>query len=550
MSGMLVQALAGVFSPVSLILIVFGVSAGILVGALPGLTATMAIALLVPFTFGMAPIHGLVMLGGIYAGAIFGGSYSAILINTPGTPSAIATTFDGNPMARKGEAYRAIVTATLSSVIGGLIGVAFLIFLSPPLARASLKFGPPEFFWLAVFGLTIIAAVSPRSTLKGLIGGVIGLLIASIGIAPIEGAVRYNFGTVALQNGVSLIPALIGFFCIPEVLRMVEEGSAENKPVIPYKRQKHMVRRVFFAFIRKPVLIVRSSVLGTLVGIIPGAGGNIAGLLGYNEAVRAGKNRERFGKGAWEGVAASESANNAAVAGALIPMLTLGVPGAPPAAVLFGALLLQGMRPGMDLFTAHGEVTYAFMLSLILSNLAILPLGIVLGRAAAKLLQKIRIQTLAPVIIFLSMIGSYSIYNNVADIYAMIVTGLVAHALRKAGFQAGPIVLGMILGPIAEQGLLQSMLMGRASGSMVTMFFGRPISLILIVLTVVSVAAPIIVNRRETRGKGGALKALHAVEDGSESPAPESPAGASDSPAAAAAAEPAGNGDPSGEVQS
>lgn len=501
MGPMLFEALTGVLDPVSLLFVVVGVSAGIIVGALPGLTATMAIALLVPFTFTMRPVYGLVLLGAIYSGAIYGGSFSAILINTPGTPSAIATTFDGYPMAQKGEAYRAIITATLASVIGGLIGVAFLIFLSPPLARASLSFGPPEYFWLAVFGLTIIAAVSPRSMIKGLVGGGIGLLISTIGIAPIQGAVRYNFGTLALQNGVSLIPALIGFFCIPEVLRMAESSSASSDAVVPYKRQRKMVTRVFHALIRKPWLLLRSAILGTIVGIIPGAGGNIAGLVGYNEAMRASKDKEKFGTGIMDGVAASESANNAEVAGSLIPMLTLGVPGAPPAAVLFGALLLQGMRPGAELFTYHGATTYAFLFSLILANLAILPLGIILGRAVAALMQRTKVQTMAPLIIFLSMIGAYSIYNNVADIYTMVVVGLLAHALRKAGFFPGPIVLGLILGPFAEQGLLQSILMGRAGGSLFRVFFVRPISLILIVLTIISVVTPIVVHYRTKRGK-------------------------------------------------
>lgn len=512
MSGILLQALAGVFEPVSLLLVVIGVSAGIIVGALPGLTATMAIALLVPFTFGMSPIHGLVLLGAIYSGAIYGGSFSAILINTPGTPSAIATTFDGFPMAQKGEAYRAIVTATIASVFGGIVGVGFLIFLSPPLARASLSFGPPEYFWLAAFGLTIIAAVSPRSTLKGLIGGGIGLLISTIGIAPIEGAVRYNFGTIALQNGISLIPALIGFFCIPEVLRMAEESHTSSH-VVPYKKQRKMVARVFYRLLRHPWLMIRSSVIGTVIGIIPGAGGNIAGLVSYNEAIRTSKTKEKFGKGAIEGVAASESANNASVSGALIPMLTLGVPGAPPAAVLFGALLLQGMRPGAELFTAHGTITYAFLFSLILANIAMLPLGIILGKAVSSLMQRTKVQTMAPLIIFLSMVGSYSIYNNVADIYTMVIIGVLAHALRKAGFMPGPIVLGLILGPIAEQGLTQSILMGTASGSLARVFFTRPISLILIVLTAASIVTPIIIQHRTKTGKGGgALKALHNLE--------------------------------------
>ncbi len=505
MGPMLLSALTAVLDPISLLLVAIGVAAGILVGALPGLTATMAIALLVPFTFTMSPVYGLVLLGAIYSGAIYGGSFSAILINTPGTPSAIATTFDGYPMAQKGEAYRAITTATLASVIGGLIGVGFLIFLSPPLARASLQFGPPEYFWLAVFGLTIIAAVSPRSMLKGLIGGAIGLLISTIGIAPIQGAVRYNFGTLALQNGISLIPALIGFFCIPEVLRMAETSGSGSDAVVPYKRRRKMVLRVFHALIRKPWLLLRSAILGTIVGIIPGAGGNIAGLVGYNEALRASKTKEKFGTGIMDGVAAAETANNAAVAGSLVPMLTLGVPGAPPAAVLFGALLLQGMRPGAELFTYHGSITYAFIFSLILANIAILPLGIILGRAVAAIMQRTKVQTLAPLIIFLSMIGAYSIYNNVADIYTMVIVGIIAHALRKAGFLPGPIVLGLILGPIAEQGLLQSILMGRAGGSLFVVFFTRPISLVLIVLSVVSIVTPIVVHYKTGHGKRSRL---------------------------------------------
>lgn len=277
---------------------------------------------------------------------------------------------------------------------------------------------------------------------------------------------------------------------------MVEE-SHHSETVIPYKRQRKMLTRVFHALVRKPWLMIRSSVLGTLIGIIPGAGGNIAGLVSYNEAVRASRNKDKFGQGAMEGVAASESANNASVSGALIPMLTLGVPGAPPAAVLFGALLLQGMRPGAELFTAHGTITYAFLFSLILANLAMLPLGLALGKAVSKIMEKTRVQTMAPVIIFLSMVGSYSIYNNVADVYTMVITGVLAYVLRKAGFMPGPIVLGLILGPIAEQGLLQSMLMGRAQGSLLLMFFGRPISIVLIVLTAISAVTPFVLARRQ-----------------------------------------------------
>ncbi len=506
---MLTDALELLLTPLNFLIITSGVAAGIIVGALPGLTATMAIALLVPFTFGMNAVHALVLMGGIYCGAIYGGSFSAILINTPGTPSAIATTFDGYAMARKGESYGAIITATIASVFGGLIGVLFLLFLSPVLSRAALKFGPPEFFWLTVFGLTIIATLASKSVLKGLIGGALGLLISVIGIAPIEGSVRYAFGSVSMMNGISLIPAMIGLFCIPEILGMIVKKDTHYN-VLPYRKEKKLIRRIFFRLIKKPFLLLRSAVIGTFVGIIPGAGGNIAGMVAYNEAVRASKFPERFGTGIIDGVAASESSNNAEVSGSLIPMLTLGIPGAPPAAILLGALLLQGMRPGPDLFTFHGEVTYAFMLSLIPANLLILPLGIMGGKLMSKILTNIPVTVLAPFVFLLSVIGSYAINNNMADVYIMITFGVLGFALRKAGFGPGPIVLGLILGSICEQGLVQAILMGRAKGSVGAMFFSRPISLVLIALTLVSAFWPVYTSIRARRRK------LQAVQDAAQ----------------------------------
>jgi len=491
MDSTILTSFGNIFQPVNLMFIILGVGAGIIVGALPGLTATMAIALLVPFTFAMDPTHGLVLLGGIYVGAIFGGSFSAILINTPGTPSAIATTFDGYPLAKKGESYRAIVTATISSVIGGLIGVLFLLFLSPPLSKASLKFGPPEFFWLTAFGLTIIATLASKSILKGLIGGALGLLISTIGIAPIGGSVRFTFGSVSLSGSIGLIPALIGIFCIPEVLGMIERKE-KHYTVIPYKQQKDVVKNVTLKLLKKPVLLIRSAIIGTIVGIIPGAGGNIAAMVSYNEAVRASKHPQKFGRGIIEGVAASEASNNAEVSGSLIPLLTLGIPGAPPAAVLLGALLLQGMRPGADLFTIHAGITYTFIFSLVLSNMLLLPMGIYSGKLISRLITNIPVSFLAPFVTFLSIIGSYSIHKNLFDVYTMLFFGLIGYVGRKAGFGPGPIVLGIILGKICEQGLVQSILMGRASGSVLSMFFTRPISIILIILTITSAAWPLI----------------------------------------------------------
>jgi putative tricarboxylic transport membrane protein len=491
-------SLGNVFDPVNLLLVIIGVGAGIVVGALPGLTATMAIAILVPFTFAMPPVAGLILLGGIYVGAIYGGCFSAILINTPGTPSAIATTFDGHPMAKKGQSYRALVAATVSSVIGGLIGVAALLFLSPPLSRAALKFGPPEFFWLTAFGLTIIATLASNSIIKGLIGGAIGLLISTIGIAPIGGSVRFTFGTVSLQNGISLIPALIGFFCIPEVLGMVERRG-EQYNAIPYRKERKVVMNTFLKMLTRPLLVLRSSVIGIIVGIIPGAGGNIAGMVSYNEAVRASKYPKKFGRGVVDGVIASEASNNAEVSGSLIPLFTLGIPGAPPAAVLLGSLLLQGLRPGADMFTVHAGITYTFIFSLILANILILPMGIYMGKMLSKLMTNIPVAYLAPFIVFLSMIGSYSIHNNLFDMYTMLFFGLIGYVGRKAGFGPGPIVLGLILGPICEQGLVQGILMGNAAGSALRVFFTRPISIVLIVLTLGSALWPVIRNRYDIR---------------------------------------------------
>jgi len=489
--GVFIKSLVDLFTPVNLMFIILGVGSGIIVGALPGLTATMAIALLVPFTFKMSAIHGLVLLGGIYCGAIYGGCFSAILINTPGTPSAIATTFDGYPMAKKGDSYKAIVTATIASVFGGLIGVVFLIFLSPPLSRASLKFGPPEFFWLTAFGLTIIATLASRSIIKGLIGGALGVLISTIGISPIGGSVRFTFGTVSLQEGIGLIPALIGMFCIPEVLGMIEKKDT-HYTILPYRKQKKVLRHVTLKLLKKPILLIRSAVIGTIVGIIPGAGGNIAAMVSYNEAIRASKYPKKFGKGIIEGIAAAEASNNAEVAGSLIPLLTLGIPGAPPAAVLLGALLLQGLRPGAELFTVHGQITYTFILSLILSNLLMLPMGILSGKMVTKLITNIPVSIMAPLVFFLSVIGSFAINNNMFDVYVMLFFGFVGYLGRKIGFGPGPIVLGLILGNICEQGLVQSILMGKAAGSIFNVFFTRPISLILIFLTLFSAFWPFI----------------------------------------------------------
>jgi len=332
-----------------IILIIFsGVSAGLFVGAMPGLTATMALAVLLPFTFTMPPLHGLVALGAVYMGAIYGGSFAAILVNTPGTPSSIATAFEGYPMAKSGRAIEAIYVATISSAIGGIAGVLFLLLLSPPLARLSLRFGPAEYFWVAMLGLTLIASLSEGSLLKGLLGGALGMILGTIGVSPIGGETRFTFGLPVLQGGVAMIVALIGIFVLPELYNMASQGRAALQEVSIASRKQDSFWQVIKRVLSMPGNLTRSCIIGEIVAIIPGAGGNIANLVAYSEAKRASKHPERFGTGTIEGLVASESSNNVTVAGSMVPLLTLGVPGAPPDAVILGVLLLHGLRPGIE----------------------------------------------------------------------------------------------------------------------------------------------------------------------------------------------------------
>ncbi|BAS27161.1 tripartite tricarboxylate transporter permease [Limnochorda pilosa] len=487
----LAAGIAGVFTLKALLLVFAGVTVGLVFGALPGLTATMAVAVLVPFTFTMDPTSGLILLGAVYMGAIYGGAFSAILVNAPGTPSSIGTTFDGYPMARQGRGEEAIIGATVASVLGGLAGVVALLFLSPPLADLSLRFGPPEYFWVGVFGLTIVASIASGSLLKGLIGALFGLLIGTIGLAPVGGEVRFTFGQPVLQGGVELIAALIGLFCIPEVLVLAAQGQQETH-MLSYRHRPGVLWETTRKVLAMPANLIRSAVVGTVIGILPGAGGNVANLVAYNEAKRASKHPERFGTGVLEGVVATETANNAVVGGGLIPLLTLGVPGAPPDAIIYGALLMQGLHPGAELFSTSGDITYTFILSVGLAALAMMPVGLVLGRGLHRVVSRVPTSFLAPTILFLTIIGSYAIRNNVLDVAMMFVFGAIGYAFKRFGFHPAPIVLGLILGGIAEQGLVQALLMGVRYQPRWLILFDRPISWVLIGLSLLSLAWPLV----------------------------------------------------------
>lgn len=502
----LLPYLAQALTPFNLLLALTGVLLGTVIGALPGLSATMAVAVLVPFTFAMPPASGLIALGAIYTGAIYGGAFAAILVNTPGTPSAIATTFDGYPMAKRGDGNLAVTLAALGSVVGGLVGALALLFLSPPLSQVALAFGPPEYFWLAIFGLTLISALSQGDTLKGVLGAAFGLFLATVGVAVVGGDVRYTLDQPMLVGGFDVIAALIGLYCIPVVIDLVSRPDPHLKVSVQAGgfRLAEALRHCAANWFN----LIRSSVIGTVVGILPGAGGSIASLVSYSEARRAAKHPERFGKGEPGGVLATESANNATVGGGFIPTLVLGIPGTPPDAVILGALLVQGIRTGPGLFTGQGDIVFTFIFGLLIATILMLPTGLLVGRYAYQAIVSIPKAVLVPTVAFLTIIGSFAIHNSMTDVYTMLGLGFVGWILARFGFQPSPIVLGVILGPIAEQGFVQAWLIGNAQGNVWGMFFGRPISLAIAALAVITLLYPVLTDtlraRRARRAAGGA----------------------------------------------
>lgn len=493
-----IEYLLSALTPLSLAIAFGGVLAGILIGAMPGLTATMAVAVLVPFTFGMDPAVALIALGAIYTGAIYGGAYAAILLNTPGTPSSIATTFDGFPMAKRGDGDLALTLACLASVVGGLVGAAFLLLLAPPLAVVALNFGPVEYFWLAVFGLTLIASLSEGSLLKAMMGGCIGLLLSMVGVAEVGGDVRFTGGSQTLLGGLDVVSALIGLYCVPVLIELV--ASPDPHMRVGQGVSGYRLHESFLLCWRSRFNLIRSSVIGTVVGILPGAGGSIASLVSYAEARRTSKRRENFGKGEPDGLISTEAANNATVGGGFVPTLVLGIPGTPPDAVILGALLVQGVRVGPQLFSEQSEIVYTFIYGLFLATVLMLPVGLIVGRYAFRSLVRIPKALLAPSVAFLTVLGSYAVHNNVHEVLQMVLLGGFAWMMAGFGFSASPIVLGLILGSIAEAGFVQGYLIGNAKGAIVSEFFTRPLSIGIIVFILLGLLYPLFANRAASRG--------------------------------------------------
>jgi len=494
----LLTFVADVFTPINLLAIVAGVFAGLLIGGLPGLTANLGVALLLPVTFGMDVAPALLMLSSLYTAAIYGGSFAAILLHTPGTSASAATAIDGFALTQRGEFNKALRIATFSSVVGGVASALALLLIAPPLSRLSLAFGPSEYFMLAVFGLTVIGTLASGNMVKGLIAGVAGLWLSTVGADLDSGFPRYTFGVFALLSGINFVPAVIGLFSMSQALLMCEEAlkSIQQEQVDARERWRFLPRLAELK--RISPTMARSSVIGVLVGILPGAGGDIGSWVSYNEAKRFSKTPDEFGKGSIIGISASETANNAVTGSSLIPLLTLGIPGSATAAILLGALIIHGLLPGRTLFTDHADVTYTVIFGFLLANVVMGIVGMSIGRYMAKL-ARLPNYVLIPMIIALSVVGSYSLGNNFFDVQTMLIFGLLGYLMRKGGFPPAPMILGLILGPIAETGFRQSVVLAR--GNVVEYILSSPISLVLFAATLLSIASAVWLEHRSVGKK-------------------------------------------------
>ncbi len=482
--------LAALLNPITLGAIALGTLSGIIIGALPGLTATMGVALLIPLTFGMEPVTGLNMLIGIYIGGIYGGCVSSILLRTPGTPASAATVLDGYPMAKKGEAGKALGMATIASTIGGLFAAVVLATLAPQLASIALEFGAPEYFALALFGLTIIASLS-GDLLKGAISGLLGIFISCVGADPISGVLRYTFGISGFASGFAFTPALIGLFALSEVFVQMERMSLSEERVM------HVSGRwPTLADIRESAsALLRGSVIGTFIGIIPGTGSGTAAWISYSEARRTSKTPEKFGTGHAPGVAATESANNAVCAAALIPLLALGVPGDVVTAVLMGGLMIQGLVPGPMLFETNPDVVVGIFGGTFIATFFMFVFGMGLISVFSRILMIPR-HMLAILIVIFCFIGSFAINLNPVDLYTMTGFGVLGWGMQKFGFSQAALCIALILGPMAESNLRRGLLQ---TDDNVLTFVSGPITQLFLVLTVISLAWPFLQKQLQKR---------------------------------------------------
>lgn len=460
-----------------------GVVAGVIAAAIPGFTITMAIVLTLPLTFTMDPLQGVATMLAVYVGGYSGGLISAALLGIPGTPSSVATTFDAFPMARSGQPGRALALGIWASFFGALISVIILIIAAPPLALIAVKLGAWEYFSLIVFAMTVIASLVGTSILKGLMSGLLGLFVATVGADPMMGVARFTFDSDLLANGFPFLVVLIGIFAVSQLLAEVEDAEQ-------IKRGKQLIStdvafkplEALREVLAYPVNLIRSSLVGVFIGAVPGAGGSIANLLAYDQAKRASKNSEAFGTGTPEGVVASESGNSATSGGGLIPMIALGIPGSAVDAVLMASLMVHGIGIGPRLILDHGDIVYGMFMAMLLAAFMVLVVCLFSMRLFLRVTDVPR-SVIVPVVLVCCVVGAFALNNRVTDIYLLLGVGIFGYILSKLDYPLAPLVLGVILGPIAETNLRRALM----ADENWTLFFTRPISLALLILAVVSV---------------------------------------------------------------
>ena len=493
----LLHALPNVLEWANFAAVIIGVIAGIVVGAMPGLSATMAISVLVPFTFGLEPLVALGLMAGIYNGAMYGGAIPAVLLRIPGTPAAVATTFDGYPMAQKGEGGFALQVAVISSAIGGIASAFALMLLAPPLSKVTLLFGPSEVFWVAVFGLASIIFLLGGNPVKGLISAFFGVFVSVIGSDPIYGNDRFTFGQLEILDGIHIVILLVGLYALPPVIDLLEtplKTGVDNSKLGTESIWKALPRMKGYW-----KTWLRGSAIGIWIGILPGAGGSMAAFMSYNEARRSSTNPDAWGEGEPEGVAAAEVANNADTASALIPALTLGIPGTAVAAVMLGGLLVHGLQPGPMLFRENPDIVFGFMWQFLFGAILLVLLGGSLATNSFAHLLNLPRPLLGSVIIVLMLIGVYSIHSRMFDVYLMLGFGAIGWVMDRLKFPLPPVVLGLILGGFAEENLRLALRIGRGDPMILVQ---NKTSLVLVVLTIAVIIGPTLkkrfINSRKT----------------------------------------------------
>lgn len=471
--------------PINIFWVTLGGVLGTIIGMMPGLGPATGVAILLPFTFGMGAEGALITMCGVYYGAMYGGSRSSILINTPGDGAAIAATFDGYPMAMQGRAEAALAISAIASFIGGMIATVAMVFVAQPVAQFGLKFGPAEYFMLMVFALSATAAMNKGNAIKGFISLILGLMISTVGIDPLSGVHRFTFGLLELQGGIDFLVVIIAMYALGEVFKSYKDTQSGAKKM-QTKFGRIWISKEEWKRCLMPIL--RSTPMGFIIGALPGAGGTMAALMAYNTEKQISKDPEAFGKGEIIGLAAPEAANNAASVGALIPMLSLGIPGSGTTAVMMGALLMLGLQPGPLLFTQHPTLAWGIIASMFVGNMILAVVNIPMAGALVRILA-VPPKILYPIILGLAFIGTYSISNSVIDFYIMVVFGLVGLFMEKAKIPSSPLILAVIVGTMMEQSFRQAVTI---SNNDYSVFFKSSICLVLVALTIISVAGPYI----------------------------------------------------------